>query len=52
MIHIHEWEQIEKPKHSHYDVSGVEVLTAICRCKICGKKKQRKLMGHIIGHLF
>lgn len=45
IFHFHEWELLEKPKHSHYDYSGIEVLYAQCKCKICGKIKKRKFMG-------
>lgn len=51
-ICFHEWERIEEPKHSHYDYSGFEVLTTMCRCKICGKKKERKFIGKTDGQLF
>lgn len=44
-FHFHDWKRTEKPKHSHYDYNGVEVLTAKCRCAICGKEKVRKFMG-------
>lgn len=50
-LHIHDYEQIGKPRHLHYDCSGVEVLVAPCKCKICGKKKDKKFIGHIIGQL-
>lgn len=51
IFHIHEYERISDPTHSHYDVNGIEVMTALCKCKICGKTKQRKFVGHIIGQL-
>ena len=47
----HKYEIISKPQHLKYDYSGVEVLTALCKCKICGKTKQRKFFGHIVGQL-
>lgn len=50
-LHIHDYEQIGKPKHSHYTVDGIEVLNVQCECQICGKKKEKKFIGHIIGHL-
>lgn len=51
-ICIHDWKRIEEPKHSHYDYSGMEVLTAMCECKKCGKKKVRKFAGKYVGQLF
>lgn len=52
MFCLHNWKQIEKLKHIGYDYSGIEVLTAMCRCSKCGKKKERKFMGKVIGNLF
>lgn len=49
---IHDRKRIEEPKHSHYDYSGIQVLTAMCQCKKCGKKKVRKFTGKNIGQLF
>lgn len=46
----HEWERIRESRR-YFDVSGIEVVCFLCRCKICGKQKERKYMGHIIGHL-
>lgn len=51
-FHFHEWERISEPKHSHYDYSGFEVKMAMCQCKICGKKKERKFMGKCIGQIW
>lgn len=49
---IHDWKRIENPKHSHYDYGGMEVLTAMCQCEKCGKKKVRKFSGKYVGQLF
>lgn len=49
---IHDWKRIEKAKHAYYDYGGMEVLTAMCMCKKCGKKKVRKFAGKLVGQLF
>ena len=49
--HIHDYKRTGESKHFHYDHSDVEVLTAPCKCRICGKKKDKKFIGHIIGQL-
>ena len=46
---IHEWKRIEEPKFSHFDYSGIRVMTAMCECAKCGKKKIRKFEGKPIG---
>lgn len=45
MFHFHKYKRIENPKFSYIDYSGCEVLTAMCICTICGKKKEQKYMG-------
>lgn len=47
----HEWKKIEETRR-YYDMCGVEVVCFSCRCAKCGKQKERKYMGHIIGRLF
>lgn len=49
---IHDWKRIEKPKHSYWNYGGMEVLTAMCVCKKCEKKKVRKFAGKYAGQLF
>ena len=49
---IHEWKRIEEPQFSHFDYSGIKVMTAMCECTKCGKKKIRKFEGKPIGQLF
>lgn len=51
-ICICDWKQIEKSKHSYWDYSGMEVLTSMCQCKKCGKKKLKKFAGKYAGQLF
>lgn len=51
-LHIHQYKRIGKPKHLRYDTDGTEVLTVLCKCRICGKKRQQKFIGHIAGQLF
>ena len=51
IFHLHKYEQISDPKHSHYDSCGIEVVTMLCKCRICGKTKEKKFVGHIIGQL-
>ena len=47
----HEWKKI-KETGCYYDMSGVEVVRYSCCCEKCGKQKEQKYMGHIIGQLF
>lgn len=51
LFHIHEYKRIGKPKHLRYDIDGTEVLTALCKCQICGKETRRKFIGHIVGNM-
>lgn len=47
----HEWKRIKETRR-YFDVSGAEVVCFSCCCEKCGKQKERKYMGHIIGQLF
>lgn len=49
---FHEYERIEKPKHQKWDYSGCEVLVAKCKCKKCGKIKEKQFIGKQVGNLF
>lgn len=49
---VHDWKRIEKVKHAYYDYGGIEVLTAMCVCKKCGKKKVCKFSGKHVGQIF
>lgn len=48
------YSQMEKVKEirRYFDVSGIEIVCHSCCCEKCGKQKERKYMGHIIGQLF
>ena len=50
-LHFHKWEIVGKPKRLYFDINGIEVMGAICKCEICGKKINRKFIGHIIGQI-
>ncbi len=50
-LHFHKWKRVGKPKRLYFDINGIEVMGAICKCKICGKEKQGKFTGHIIGQI-
>jgi hypothetical protein len=42
-ICVHEWEKAEdKPHYDYWDYSGYHVGVFKCRCKKCGKIKDRK----------
>lgn len=51
-ICLHDYKRIENPKHLKYDINGIEVVTAMCKCTKCGKMKRKKFIGHTIGNLF
>lgn len=42
----HEYEKIEeKPNYDYFDYSGFHVGVFLCRCKKCGKKRERKFLA-------
>ena len=42
-IHIHEWIKIEeKPFYDYWDYSGYHVGVFRCKCKKCGKLRNKK----------
>lgn len=42
----HEWEKTEtEPHNTYFDYSGVKVGVFACRCRICGRMRNRKFMG-------
>lgn len=49
---IHDLKRIEEPKFSHFDYSGIRVMTAMCECTKYGKKEIRKFEGKPIGQIF
>ena len=49
----HEWGIVEsQPNKTYFDYDGNMVLIYKCRCKKCGKEKNRKFLGKHVGHLF
>lgn len=47
----HKWKKVKEIRR-YFDVSGIEIVCHSCCCEKCGKQKERKYMGHIIGQLF
>lgn len=48
----HEWKKIEKT-NDYFDYSGFHVAVYLCKCKKCGKKKEKKFSHEKqIGDLF
>lgn len=47
----HKYEKVKETRR-YFDVSGVEVICFWCRCMKCGKQKERKYIGHVVGELF
>ena len=43
---VHEYEKVsDKPVQDYFDYSGYHVGVFLCRCKKCGKKKERKFFA-------
>lgn len=43
MFHEHEWVRLsDKPLRDYWDWSGFHVYVFKCRCKKCGKERERK----------
>lgn len=50
--HIYE-KLSDKPLYDYFDYSGFHVGVFICKCKKCGKKKERKFLADKqVGELF